>query len=92
MKLKPADFWELTLTELSEMIEAHSKELQRQTEAEYYRTAWLAANLMNATGNYKQHITPDKLLGINARNKQARQITLEERDRAFDELLKKFDR
>lgn len=89
--LKPAEFWELTMTELVEMAEAHSENLQNRQEADYYRTAWLAANLMNSTGNYKQHLTPDKLLGKN-KTDQAKLITVEERERQFNELLEKFNK
>lgn len=91
--LKPAEFWELTMTELVEMAEAHGEYGRQKDEAEYYRTAWLAANLMNSTGNFKQHLTPEKLLGKNQQaTGQTKPITVEERERQFNELLKKFNK
>lgn len=45
------------------MVEAVLEDEQEKMEAEYWRTAWQTALLMNATGNYKQRITPERLLG-----------------------------
>lgn len=45
------------------MVEAAIKEEDRQIEAAYWRTAWQTAFLMNATGNYRQRIKPEKLIG-----------------------------
>lgn len=53
-----------------EMVEARVEEEERQQEAEYWRTAWQTALLMNATGNFKTRITPEKLLGKDFGKKQ----------------------
>ncbi len=92
LRLKPAEFWALTMTELAEMAEAYAEHSRQKEEAAYHRTAWLAANLMNATGNYKQHITPEKLLGQKKAAAQPLKITRAERERQFNELLKKFNK
>jgi len=89
-KLRPEEFWGLTLTELGDMIVAYSEEERRQDEADYYRTAWLASHLMNATGHYKQPITPDKLLG--KKKPAAQTMTKEDRDKAMKDLLAKFNK
>ncbi|SFH22951.1 Phage tail assembly chaperone protein, TAC [Desulfotomaculum arcticum] len=91
LQLKPAEFWELTITEFAEMLEAYTEFKHQTEEATYHRTAWLAANLMNATGNYRTLITPEKLLG-KTQTAAAKPITSEERDIQFQELLKKFNK
>lgn len=63
LKLRPDEFWDMTLLELAEMHTAFLEEENRLDEADYWRTAWLASHLMNATGNVKGKITPEKLLG-----------------------------
>lgn len=90
MRLRPAEFWDLTPAELGNLVDAFKWGEERRDEADYYRTAWLAAHLMNATGNYRQTITPDKLLG--RKKAQSQPITPEERDKAIQELLEKFNK
>lgn len=72
-----------------EVIGAHADEKVRQFEVDHKLTAWLAMNIMNTQGTLKRPVTLDKLLGKKkAVNKQT---TVEDRDRAFSELLNKFE-
>ncbi|WP_255292482.1 hypothetical protein [Bacillus wiedmannii] len=56
-------------------------------------TAWQTALLMNATGNYKRAITPEKLLGLdkNGEKKQSTQeVNKEEKNTKLSNLKDKF--
>lgn len=72
------------------MTEAYSKEEARRIEMDYERTAWLAANIMNASGNMKKLVTADDLLGRKKKANEQRFSSKEEREKALNELLKKF--
>ncbi|MTV51037.1 phage tail assembly chaperone [Heliobacillus mobilis] len=90
LKLRPTEMWGLTLMELIEMAEARNKETVTHYELSYRRTAWLAANLMNAAGTLKQPVTVDLLLGIDS-TEDARPINEEDRTKAFRDLVEKFN-
>ncbi|MTV50091.1 phage tail assembly chaperone [Heliobacillus mobilis] len=90
LQIRPAEMWGLTLIELIEMAEARSKEKVTHYEFAYRRTAWLAANLMNATGTLKQPVTVDLLLGIDS-TEDSRPINEEDRTKAFRDLVEKFN-
>jgi hypothetical protein len=59
--LKPDEFWELSLSEFMDLLEAFVEEERRQDDATNQRVAWQTAHLMNATGNYKKRIKADDL-------------------------------
>ncbi|WP_264672930.1 phage tail assembly chaperone [Heliophilum fasciatum] len=89
LRITPDEFWNLTLDELLTMLEAvHEKERELQ-EAEYNRTAWLAANLMNASGNLKRPVTPDLLLG---KQTEYKRIDREEQLQTLEKLQKQFNK
>ncbi|MBC9786295.1 phage tail assembly chaperone [Heliobacterium chlorum] len=88
LRITSIEFWQLTLAELLDMLEAvHENESKRQ-EAEYLRTAWLAANLMNATGNVKRPVTPDMLLG---KEVAAKRVPRTDQIRTLEELQREFN-
>jgi len=70
-----------------DVIEAVANEKARQIETEYHRTAWLAMHIMNTQGTLKRPVTLDKLLG---KKKAAKKQTIENREKAFNDLMKKF--
>lgn len=41
-----------------------------RSEREWERLAWLASNIMNASGNMKRPVTPNKLLGKGPKAKE----------------------
>ncbi|PEJ48426.1 phage tail assembly chaperone [Bacillus wiedmannii] len=93
LKLKPDEFWKLTLSELLDMMRYHNEEESRKTEKEEFMLAWQTALLMNATGNYKRAITPEKLLGLdkNGEKKQGTQkVNKEEKNNKLSSLKEKF--
>ncbi|CUB09213.1 hypothetical protein BN2127_JRS1_00997 [Bacillus cereus] len=94
MKLKPNEFWNLTLSELVEMIRYHNKEETKKVEREEYTIAWQTALLMNATGNYKRAITPEKLLGLdkegNKKSGSTTKVNKEDKNSKLSSLKEKF--
>lgn len=73
------------------MIEAVTKEEVRFWEMEYEKTAWLSSNIMNASGNLKKPIDVDMLLGRKKKAQENKYFkSAEERQKAFEELQKKF--
>ncbi|QGG47655.1 hypothetical protein FTV88_1555 [Heliorestis convoluta] len=78
------------MSELMEMYQAYVEEEKRQWEMEYDRTAWFVSHIMNASGNYKRPITPDKLLN-KAKDSNPR-VTIEERQATLKELQAKFQK
>lgn len=94
MRLGPSEFWSITDLELYEMVEAVLEEEKRQQEAEYWRTAWQTALLMNASGNYKRRITPERLLGKNfgkdSTKKEPSQKSKTDQEKELADLKKKF--
>jgi hypothetical protein len=91
LKLKPDEFWNLTYAELNEMLEYYLEEEKLVIEREQYLVAWQTALLMNATGNYKRTITPEKLLGKNKnKSPEVKEIDREEKEKKLQELMSKF--
>ncbi|WP_240514575.1 hypothetical protein [Bacillus wiedmannii] len=67
---------------------------KEELEITYEVTAWQTALLMNATGNFKKLMTPDKLLGKDSEGKPKEDVVVigkEERDKRLKELLAKFE-
>ncbi|MBC9786301.1 phage tail assembly chaperone [Heliobacterium chlorum] len=87
LRLLPEQFWALTLGEFLDLIEYRMQHEQQRQEAEYYRSAWLACHIMNASGNIKRPVTPDKLLG---KSPGAKRIDREDQLKALDDLKRKF--
>jgi hypothetical protein len=89
--LKPDEFWNLTYAELNEMLEYYLEEEKLVIEREQYLVAWQTALLMNATGNYKRTITPEKLLGKNKnKSPEVKQVDKDEKEKNLQELMAKF--
>lgn len=61
LKLKPSELWTLSARELIDMYQAHIEILNEDFDVEMQRTSWFTALLMNASGNYKKRIKPEKL-------------------------------
>lgn len=75
--LRPWDLDRLTLAELDTLREWAEWREDRQ----WSLAAWVCANLMNATGNFKKEIQPDRLLGPHFKARQeARMRRLQRRD------------
>lgn len=89
LRLKPDEFWNLTLSEIIDMAEAVVEDEKRKIEEQLWIVAWQTAHLMNATGNFKKTITPEKLLGKSA-SKEIRYASAEEKKKALEEVKKKF--
>lgn len=57
--------------------------------------AWQTALLMNATGNYKRAITPERLLGIDKNGEKKKgdttQVNREEKNKKLSDLKAKFN-
>jgi hypothetical protein len=90
LRLKPDEFWSLTLSEFTEMVDAYIQDETDRQEREYQKIAWLASNLMNAMGTLKRPVTVDRLLGKRP-IQTTRPMTPEEREKALEELKKKFE-
>jgi hypothetical protein len=98
LRLKPQEFWELTLLEIGEMLEAVYESMKQEDELEWFRTAWFTAHIMNSSGNYKKAIQPNKLLGksieTEADEDNQKVVTkyesAEAKKKALEELKKKF--
>jgi hypothetical protein len=75
------------------MTHAYYKEQTSRLELDYERTAWLAANIMNASGNLKRPVTVDRLLGKKDNNRQYKRFrSAEERERELNKILEKFNK
>jgi hypothetical protein len=61
LKLKPDEFWNLTLIELNDMLDAFAFEERRQDDMLNQRIAWQTSHIMNASGNMKKRIKPTDL-------------------------------
>jgi hypothetical protein len=61
LKLKPEEFWSLTLFELNDMLDAFNHEEKRQDDMLNQRIAWQTSHIMNASGNFKKRIKPEDL-------------------------------
>ena len=92
MKLKPSELWILSPCELVDMYEADIDAVNEMFDTEMQRTSWFTALLMNASGNYKKQIKPDKLYVPIAKQKTQtveHQVGYVEKQR--EELKKKFN-
>jgi hypothetical protein len=79
--------WEFTRYTPGE-IKAKLKGFNDLRKSERQLAAWAVANLMNATGNYKETITPAGLLG---ESKKQAPKTAQQRKQEHDELVKRFN-
>ncbi|MDF2010192.1 hypothetical protein [Priestia megaterium] len=61
LKLTPDTLWSLSTREFVDMYEAYIEREEETFDLEMQRTSWFTSLLMNATGNYKKEIKPDKL-------------------------------
>ena len=59
LALRPREFWDLTVAELSDLAAGHNFRDERQWE----RMAWVVSHLLNVSGKtVKTRVTPRKLL------------------------------
>lgn len=75
------------------MMRYYNEEEARKTEKEEFMIAWQTALLMNATGNYKRAITPEKLLGLdkNGEKKEGTvKVNKEEKNEKLSDLKARF--
>lgn len=80
------------------MVEAVYFDRHNQYDTDVDIVAWQTSLLMNATGNFKQKITPDMLLKKNDESNEGEgeskpkssRLEKEEKDRLVGELLAKF--
>jgi hypothetical protein len=92
LKLQPSVLWELSARELVDMFEASIEIVDEDLDREYQRTSWFTSLLMNATGNFKKKIQPDKLYIPLAKQKtQTVEYQKEYVDSQREELKKKFN-
>lgn len=92
MKLKPSELWILSACELVDMHEATVDSVNEEFDTEMQRTSWFTSLLMNASGNYKKPIKPEKLYVPNAKQKSQtveKQVDYVAKQR--EELRKKFN-
>jgi hypothetical protein len=93
LKMMPDELWALSAAELVDMYEAHIDAVNEEFDTEMQRTSWFTSLLMNATGNFKKRIKPDKL--YTPLEKQKSKDTKENQqsyvDQQREELKKKFN-
>lgn len=80
LALKPDEFWRLTLTELVGLLQGSAWRQRQSLEL----AAWVTANLMNATGNYRSRITIQKLLKP--------VVSEADKDAQFEELWRRLEK
>jgi hypothetical protein len=97
LKLKPDEFWNLTLFEINEMLEAFVAEEQRQDDMENQRVSWFTAHIMNSSGNYKKRIQPTDLYKPMAQRELEEKQNIverfespEQKEEYLNRLMKKF--
>lgn len=75
------------------MYEAHIDYHNEQFDIEMQRTSWFTSLLMNASGNYKKNIKPDKLYTSVAEQKKKADGSLNKRyvEQQREQLMKKFN-
>ncbi len=82
MRMRPCDFWRITLAEWRALVDGHLDRL----ESERGERAWVVSHLMNATGNYEHGvITPDSLMGKKEKSKKVKD-KLQQPQMPIDEL------
>jgi hypothetical protein len=93
LKLKPDELWVLSAAELVDMYEAHVDSVNEEFDTEMQRTSWFTSLLMNATGNFKKRIKPDKLYTPleKQKTKGNEQYHRDYVEQQRDELKKKFN-
>src|SRR5690606_21948522 len=93
LKLKPYELWDLSAREFVDMYEAYSNTLNEEFDVEMQRTSWFTSLLMNATGNFKKHIKPEKLYTPLSKNAGKNDVEYQKEyvEKQRDELKKKFN-
>lgn len=94
LKLKPCELWFLSACELVDMYEAYVETLNEEFDQEMQRTSWFTALLMNATGNFKKRIQPEKLyvpLEKRTAKKEDKEFSKKYVESQREELKKKFN-
>lgn len=82
---------ELDLLILSRLLKAEIDREFHQYDLEMRKTAWQTAYLMNATGNFKTPVKPDKLYtSIEDQKKKDKPARTEDVQAKKEELLKTF--
>jgi hypothetical protein len=90
--LQPSILWELSARELVDMYEAKIGVTDEVLDREYQRTSWFTSLLMNATGNFKKKVQPDKLYIPLAKQKtQTVEYQKDYVEQQREELAKKFN-
>jgi hypothetical protein len=91
--LKPDELWTLSARELVDMYEANVDVVNEEFDTEMQRTSWFTALLMNASGNFKKRIKPEKLYTpLEKQNKQSnKQFQKDYVEKQREELKKKFN-
>lgn len=98
MKLKPDEFWNISLIEFNDMLEAFVEEEKRQDDMENQRVSWFTAHIMNSSGNYKKRIKPTDLykpIYFNEQEDEKQNVvkrfeSQEQKEEYLKNLLKKF--
>lgn len=101
LRLKPDELFSLTLVEFYDMVNARQAFTFVEDDREMERLAWQTSLLMNATGNYKKQIAPDKLYKrhyddygneVTTGHGAYTPITPEDKEARWQELIGKFNR
>lgn len=93
LRLKPSELWVLSACELYDMYFAHMELHNEEFDSEMQRTAWFTSLLMNASGNYKKTIKPEKLY-VPLSKKKEKSNTEYQKDyvqKQREELKRKFN-
>lgn len=88
MELKPSEFWVLTPVEFSLLVEARSEKDNQNWDVFHQFLAWHASNVMNASGNLKKQITPEKLLSKKKTKRTDKNQTTEQDRKKYDDMKK----
>lgn len=90
---RPDEIWTLSAREVVDLFEAHIEVTNEVMDREYQRTAWFTALLMNASGNMKKNIKPDKLYVPMEKQKKAKAVDVQKQyvEDQRNELMKKFN-
>lgn len=74
------------------MTGAYYRQQAARLELDFERTAWLAANIMNASGNLKHPVTVERLLGKKGSNPKQKQFESKEaREQELNRILARFE-
>lgn len=92
LKLSPDALWSLSSREFVDMYEAYITRENEEFDAEMQRTSWFTSLLMNATGNYKKEIKPDKLYKPMEKQKtQTKEYQKDYVEKQREALMQKFN-